>query len=171
VKGVVVTPSSRFHSVLDLACERSAVRYAKGHADAVLRDWGLAEDLAYDALTVVAELASNAVRHAGAEAQPFAPGRRQPHVPRCELTLWITAGRLCIAMYDESPRPPLLRPPSADSENGRGLQLVNGLSNGAWGYQLATPGPGKTVWVQLPATIRVPPEPGLTAAGNRTVTA
>ncbi|MFJ4406797.1 MULTISPECIES: ATP-binding protein [unclassified Streptomyces] len=166
-----MTSSSRLHSVLDLACERSAVRYAKGHADAVLRDWGLPEDLAYDALTVVAELASNAVRHAGAEAKPFAPDCGQPHVPRCELTLWIAADRLCIAMYDESPRPPLLRPPSAESENGRGLQLVNGLSDGAWGYQPAAHRPGKAVWAQLPVTAGVPPEPALTTTGNHAVTA
>lgn len=159
-----MTPGSCFHSVLTLACEPSAVRYARGHAEAVLRDWRLPEGVAYDALTVVAELASNAVRHAGAEAQPFTPDHGQPRALCCQLSLWLANGRLRISMYDESERPPVLRPRSTDAENGRGLQLVAGLSRDAWGYELAVPGHGKTVWAELPSVDQLRPWRGEPAA-------
>jgi anti-sigma regulatory factor (Ser/Thr protein kinase) len=164
-----MTPGSRFHSVLTLACEPSAVRYARGHADAVLRDWCLPEEEAYDALTVVAELASNAVRHAGAEAQPFTPGHGQPRALCCQLSLWLANGRLRISMYDESDQPPVLRPRSTDTENGRGLQLVAGLSRDVWGYQLSAPAHGKTVWAELPVAAATSPARGSATAGSEAV--
>lgn len=53
-------------------------------------------------------------------------------------------------MYDESRRAPVLQPPSDDAENGRGLRLVAGLSDGVWGYAYTTDRPGKLVWASLP---------------------
>ena len=159
----VHVPGSSFHSRLDLACEPSAVRYARGHAQDTLRQWGVPADVLYEAITIVAELASNAVRHAGADAEPFAPAHGQPWVRSCCLALWISEHRLYISMFDESLRVPVLRPVSADSENGRGLRLIAGLSEGAWGFGFTDFRPGKVVWacLRLPVTeLAAVPVPG-----------
>lgn len=165
-----MAPSLRFHSVLDLACEQSAVRWSREHARAVLREWDVRGDAAYDALTIVAELASNAVRHAGLTTRSPSVGCGQPRQPRCELTLWVVNSRLYISMYDESAHRPVLRPLSADSETGRGLHMINGLSNGAWGFHPATRGPGKVVWAALRLEAGVPTTAhaaGRTGTGER----
>ncbi|WP_329138099.1 ATP-binding protein [Streptomyces sp. NBC_01476] len=151
-----MTPNSRYLSRLDLACEQSAVRHARKHAEVVLREWGFPDDIAFDALTIVAELSSNAVRHAGVDTQPFDPSGGQPRVPTCALVLWISGGRLCLSMSDESPEPPVLRPESDDAVTGRGVRLIAGLSEGAWGYQPANDRPGKIVWAWLRLPARRP---------------
>jgi serine/threonine-protein kinase RsbW len=149
-RGVTVAPSFGFHSRLDLACELSTVRYARGHAEDILCGWGVADETAYDALTIVSELTTNAVRHAGADAVPSDPAQGQPRVRWCSLVLWIAAHDLYVAVHDEGLRAPVLRPASDESENGRGLQLVAGLSEGAWGFSFTTDRPGKLVWAKLP---------------------
>jgi anti-sigma regulatory factor (Ser/Thr protein kinase) len=148
-----MTPDPGFYSRLDLACEESAIRYARSHAKDTLTGWGLLDEVIHDALTIVAELSSNAVRHAGGRTQPFGVVPGQPHVPACALLLWRTSSRLYVAMYDESPNPPVLRPASTTAESGRGVQLIDGLSGGVWGFERAAPGGGKTVW----ACLKTPP--------------
>jgi serine/threonine-protein kinase RsbW len=108
-------------SRLDLACEPSAVRYARQHAKDTLQQWGVPSEVSYDALTIVAELATNAVRHAGADAEPFDPAQGQPRVRMCALAMWISNSVLYISMFDEGRQAPVLRPAPDDSENGRGL--------------------------------------------------
>lgn len=137
------------HSRLDLACERPAIRLARLHADDTFRTWGLSKDIAYDARTIVTELTTNAVRHVGDRVKSLAPDGAQPKVAVCTLCLWAGNGRLGISMYDESPEPPVLRPVSTTSENGRGLHMVAGLSEGAWGYRTTNVRPGKLVWASL----------------------
>ncbi|MFF7156962.1 ATP-binding protein [Streptomyces sp. NPDC008139] len=138
---------------LGLACEPSAVRYAREHAMDISMRWELPRDVVSDAALIVDELVANAVRHTGGAAEPFDPAHGQPKVGWCSLTMWISSHQLAIAVYDESRNPPLLRPPSDDSEDGRGLHLVAGLTEGRWGFQLAVDRPGKLVWakLQLPA--------------------
>lgn len=76
-----------YQSRLELACEPSASWYARAHSKAVFSEWGLSGDLAYDALTIVGELVSNATRHAGGDAQPFSEEQGQPKVRLCALAL------------------------------------------------------------------------------------
>ena len=137
------------HSSLDLACEPSAVRYARVHTEDVLRTWGVRSDVADDALLVVAELATNAIRHAGGPTEPFSPEQGQPKVRMCAVLLWLQCSHLYVSVYDQDRRPPVLCNAAADAESGRGLQLVAGLSGGQWGYTLLSPGPGKFVWARL----------------------
>jgi hypothetical protein len=144
-----MAPGSGYHSRLDLACEPSAVRYARGHAEDTLQTWGVTGDLADDALIVVSELATNAVRHTGRNAEPFDPARGRPKVPVCALLLWLDVNGLYVAVYDESRQVPVPRPPSDDLESGRGLQLVAGLSEGAWGFDYPAGKAGKVVWARL----------------------
>jgi serine/threonine-protein kinase RsbW len=153
----VHAPGFSFHSRLDLACEPSAVRYARGHAQDTLRQWGVPADASYEAITIVAELASNAVRHAGADAEPFDSAQGgQPRVRSCSLALWISDHKLYISMFDESLEAPVLRPDSADSESGRGLQLIAGLSEGTWGFDFTDFRPGKRVWACLRLPVAAP---------------
>lgn len=152
-----MAPSFSFQSRLDLACEPSAVRYARQHAQDTLRQWGIPADVLHDAVTIVAELASNAVRHAGADAEPFDSMRRRPQVGLCSLGLRISDHKLYISMFDESQQAPVVRPASADSEDGRGLQLVAGLSAGTWGFSYAPFLSGKHVWACLRLPVPRPP--------------
>ncbi|MFF7195904.1 ATP-binding protein [Streptomyces sp. NPDC008079] len=133
---------------LDLACEPSAPGLARRHAQEVLESWGLPDEVVQDALTVVSELTANAVRHAGEPTEPKSAGRPRSVVRTCPLTLWISTGRLYVAVQDQSDEPPELRPTSLDAESGRGLQIVAGLTEGAWGFERAAP-VGKTVWASL----------------------
>lgn len=142
--------ASGFQSTLDLACESSATRYALAHARDVLRRWGLLRSVVADALVIVDELVTNAVRHAGADfAEPFDPSGGQPKVRMCALFLWVATHELVICVRDQNDQLPVLRDVSLDAENGRGLQLVAGLSEGRWGYAVVAPRPGKVVWARL----------------------
>lgn len=140
---------SFLHSKLDLACEESAVLLARLHAEDMFRVWGLPRDVAYDGRTIVMELTTNAVRHVGNKTRALDPDGRQPQVSVCTLRLWVRNGRLCISMQDESPELPVLRAISETSENGRGLQMIAGLSEGAWGFERTDVHPGKLVWACL----------------------
>ncbi len=142
--------SSFVQSRLDLACEPSAVRYARGHAREVLDKWGLPEVVVDDALTIVSELATNAVRHAGGPAAPFSPEAGQPKVRSCYLSLLGLPDHLYLAFYDEArDRPPVMRHVTPDSESGRGITLVSGLCHGEWGWTPSTDGRGKIVWARM----------------------
>ncbi len=83
-----------------------------------------------DALLVVTELVTNAVRHGG--GKPV-------------LRLWTGAARLRIEVSDASPRLPRRRRSGADG--GWGLPLVERLA-AEWGARRA--GRGKVVWCELP---------------------
>ena len=151
-------PNSGYNSRLELACEPSATRYAVGHAKDVLRRWQVPRDVTGDAVLVVDELITNAVRHAGDAAEPFDPERGRPRVRGCALELSVVDGGLLICVHDESTQLPALRGVSLDAECGRGLQLVAGLSEGNWGH--APSSAGKWVWARLSlgdASRRVPP--------------
>lgn len=141
---------SGYRSRFELACERSATRYAVGHAKDVLRRWQVDRDVTADAVLIVDELITNAVRHAGSAAEPFDPERGRPRVRGCALELSVADGSLLICVHDESTQLPALRGASPDAECGRGLQLVAGLSEGNWGHTLLEFRAGKSVWARLP---------------------
>lgn len=143
-----MAPSDDYQSKLHLACEPSATRYALFHAKDVLPVWGLPRDVVADALVIVDELVTNAVRHAGT---PSAAEQRRPTVrPSCALALQLESSSLVIAVYDQDNRLPVLRPLSYDAEVGRGMQLVAGLTDGQWGYAQFARQLGKVVWARLP---------------------
>lgn len=124
-EAVVVLPA-------DGTSPSAARRYVRGF----LGDRGL-WSLADDALLLVTELVTNAVRYG-------APG----------VTLRLHTGSrgVGVAVEDRGPLLPQLidRQSGAVLEHGRGLLLVASLST-AWGVTLAEPPPGKTVWCELGA--------------------
>jgi anti-sigma regulatory factor (Ser/Thr protein kinase) len=98
-----------------------------------LRHWGMAEltDAAELALT---ELLANVVRHV--------PGRR------CSLLILRRDAGVRVEIGDPDPRPPVVRDPDEWDEGGRGLLLVEAVTD-RWG--VCPSGPGKTVWFECDA--------------------
>ena len=111
---------------------RSA-RLARLLTDAHLRDWGYDSEAARH---VVAELAANAVTHGRVPGRDF---RLAFSVVDHTLRIEVTDTR-----SDELPRQ---QPASADAESGRGLCLVEALSD-RWGVS-EDRFPRKTIWAEL----------------------
>jgi anti-sigma regulatory factor (Ser/Thr protein kinase) len=111
-----------------------------------LARWGL-ETLADDAEVIVGEFVTNAMRHAGATAadgESPAPARADS---RIGLRLFRRSGEVMCAVLDPSDAAPVLKPPTYEAECGRGLQLVDALSD-VWGWSPVV-GHGKAVWAIL----------------------
>ena len=110
-----------------------AAAVARRSAGETLRWWGL-DDVAEAALLVISELVSNAVLHARASG------------PSLELRLRAGSTRLRVEVHDTDARPPQLRRPAGLDEGGRGLLLVEAITD-EWGVY-GTP-TGKAVWAAL----------------------
>ncbi|GHC44679.1 ATP-binding protein [Streptomyces flavofungini] len=110
-------------------------RLARRAAVGQLHAWGVPFEPAQH---IVAELASNAVRHGHVPGRDF------------RLTLRLTAGGVLRVEVTDTcterlPRPP--GPVAPDAESGRGLLLVEALAT-RWGTEVG-PAPGKTVWAEV----------------------
>lgn len=94
-----------------------------------------------DALLLVSELVTNAVRH----------GR-----PSIEITLRITPERLRIEVRDGGEALPVVPrgQPSVDRPTGRGLLIVAATASD-WGIERSPGARGKTVWAELDAAAPV----------------
>lgn len=125
----------------DLAAVGPARRFAR----ATLQRWGFT-DRSDDITLVLSELLTNALR--------YAPPRPGGWPVRFGLVLpWPGSAMLC-AVSDPGLSPPVPGQAGPDSECGRGLHVVEELSDW-WGY--TPPGPqGKVVW----AAFRVDGSPG-----------
>ncbi|MFH8486380.1 ATP-binding protein [Streptomyces longisporoflavus] len=113
---------------------------ARQLAKAQLLGWNIGEDCRDAAALVVSELVTNAIVHTAS------------HRIVCELCT--RPGTLRIAVRDDGYGSGVPRPaqegPDADDEHGRGLLLVEAVSN-AWGVRDEGPGAGLTVWAELRA--------------------
>jgi hypothetical protein len=113
---------------------------ARARTKVVLQEWGLRFDpVADDTLLVVTELVSNAVTASRALA-----------VVR-PVRLWLRSNgtRVLVLVGDESAAPPLRLAPGVDGEHGRGLAVVEQLSD-CWGWYPATSyGLAKVTWAEL----------------------
>jgi anti-sigma regulatory factor (Ser/Thr protein kinase) len=123
-----------------VALARSAPVAARRRAGMVLHDWKVPAAASDNVLLLLCELVTNAVKF-GRPPYGEAPDG-------IGLALWLHDGRVVIEVTDESGTLPFLRDAGPDDENGRGLRLVEALSE-RWGYYL--PGPGrKTVYCVVP---------------------
>ncbi|MEU7643386.1 ATP-binding protein [Streptomyces huasconensis] len=119
----------------ELPREEESVPLARSLVRSSLSAWGL-DYWAGVAELVVSELATNAVKHGA--------GR------------WITVrvtrsrdDRVRVSVTDGSLAMPIVKRPSPDSVSGRGLLLVNEMTNG-WGTDLSRR--AKTVWAEIEVT-------------------
>lgn len=138
---VVRMPSDWWDSPAVAACALSttaqSARAARRFTRDTLQDWGLS-GLADDVEAIVGEFMANAVSHAARAAGP--------HM-QLGLRLLRRSGEVMCAVLDPSDSAPVLRKPSRNDEAGRGLQMVDALSD-VWGWSPVT-GRGKAVWAIL----------------------
>lgn len=103
---------------LELGALPGSVPSARLHARAVLREWRL-DELLDETESVVAEMVANAIQatyDAGLDV-----GVR--------LTLTSDGEGVMVVVWDAVPLPPIPARPDADSEHGRGLLIVQALSD------------------------------------------
>jgi len=140
---VVRMPADWWDSPTVVACPLSRGPQSAGAARRftrnTLRNWGL-WSLADDAETIVGEFVANAVTHATAAAE-----RRSGD--GLGLRLLRRTGEVMCAVLDPSDAAPVLREPGRTDEAGRGLQMVDALSD-VWGWSPVA-GRGKAVWAIL----------------------
>ena len=110
---------------------------AREQARKTLPRWGLGEhaDLAE---LIVSELVTNAVVHGDGQI---------------EVRLSCACGDLWAEVHDDGAGRPVRQRPGSDDERGRGLELIDGLTElygGARGIVEDSNGPGKTVYVAVP---------------------
>lgn len=117
----------------------SAVPCARRHARHVLRQWHLTS-IRETAGLLVTELATNAVNASRAVTQAT------------RVRLWLASGQrlVLILVWDASPQPLVRTEASGEAENGRGLMLVEALSE-QWGWYRDGNTNGKFVWATLQA--------------------
>jgi anti-sigma regulatory factor (Ser/Thr protein kinase) len=134
-QGNDVTGRWPLRSFLELGALPGAVPCARLHTRHLLWEWQLT-GLADSAELVVSEIMTNAIEVSRADARA-APVR-----------LWLLADRtrLLILVWDASPLPPVPVSTSDDTENGRGLLLVETLST-RWNFFAHQQ--GKVVWALL----------------------
>ena len=119
---------------------------------------GISVDTADTAELLVSELVTNAVRFAGG------PTPAQPCSGRVDAGLiWLSVRHfgegLLIEVFDTDANPPVVVDATEDSENGRGLLLVDALS-GQWSY-FFPPWGGKVVYcfIEIPYAAAIPHKP------------
>jgi anti-sigma regulatory factor (Ser/Thr protein kinase) len=91
-------------------------------------------EYAEDAEAVTSELVTNAIEHAGALKFGL------------EVICLAGSGAVAVIVTDPSPDPPVKRDPTADTEHGRGLHIVDALCAN-WGWRPEDP--GKAVYAVL----------------------
>lgn len=129
-------------SFLELRAWPASVCTARRHALAMLNEWSLAA-LSDTVELLVSEIATNAVRASARVA-------RQRGAGQLPMRLWLTSDRrsVLIQVWDADRHQPIPQDLGPDAECGRGLLLVQTLSE-QWGYYApdgpGTPG-GKIVW-------------------------
>jgi len=126
---------------LELGALAGAVPCARLHVRQVLWEWGVLRSLGEGAELLVTELVTNAVKASRAMTQAF------------PVRLWLASdsAQVLILVSDASPEPPVRMDTSDEAENGRGLMLVEAISE-QWGWYFREDNDGKVVW----ATMRLP---------------
>ncbi|MFI9722803.1 ATP-binding protein [Streptomyces sp. NPDC052396] len=119
---------------ISLPASPRSVAAARRFCDRLLAEWGL-DDLAGDALLLLSELVTNAIVHVPEGAGDV------------ELAFSRTPARLIAQVTDAGGSLPRCGQAGMDSENGRGMWLVEQIAE-EWGHHLSPA--GKTVWFTLP---------------------
>lgn len=149
-----------------LPLDSTCAAFARSLFREAAEDVGLPADLAYDGATMASELASNTLHaHANIQFHGF-PDCPVAGAPELWLYLRRVAGgqELVCKFFDSLPGWKLGVPPdpasvTLDSEDGRGLLVVEALSEGRWGHHPSRARlggwkvPGKAVWFAVPVPV------------------
>jgi hypothetical protein len=130
-----------------LGALRTAPRTARGHVRDLLRQWCLSE-LADVAEEVTGELVANAV-NASTDKESGAPLYRDGRLLTVVLCLRTDRSRVRVETWDEAPGVPAPRMAGTWDVSGRGLAMVDALSDHRWGWHPASTVPWKCVWADL----------------------
>jgi anti-sigma regulatory factor (Ser/Thr protein kinase) len=114
-----------------LESSTAAVRQAREVTASTLAHWRCGAQCIDDAVLVVSEMVTNAIRHGGGQVR---------------LRLCWSAGYLRVEVRDASPLLPRLLPTNPAADRGRGLRIVARLAS-RWGSTRVRD--GKIVWVDL----------------------
>lgn len=125
------------HSFLSLAPLSGAASSARLHARQLLWEWSFTE-ISDTAELLVAELVTNAM---------YATQAMERYVP-IRFFLLSDKARVVVSVWDCNPHLPVRRDVSEEAESGRGLVLVDALSD-AWGWQPHQSLGGKIVWCEI----------------------
>lgn len=117
-----------------LAAEVQSAGSARRFVETTLEEWDCADSLEIVKL-LVSELVTNAVLHAGSDA---------------EVVVQLTPTVLHVEVIDDSPVMPVLREPGSSDTSGRGLALVDNFAS-AWGTRPLIH--GKSVWFEVPRSM------------------
>jgi Histidine kinase-like ATPase domain len=124
----------------------TAPRLIRGFASVVLTGWGLADQVDVVEL-LLSELATNVVQASTApDGQPRYD--ESGSLPLLWVRLLSDRARLMIEVWDNLSQAygaPAIRRPGLDEESGRGLEMVEALSED-WGWESVPNWPGKRVW-------------------------
>jgi anti-sigma regulatory factor (Ser/Thr protein kinase) len=123
-------------SFLELAALTTAVPCGRLHTRQVLWEWRLAH-LAQDAELLVSEMLTNAIK---APRPPDGTGL-------VALRLLASQQQLLIEIWDHNPDDPQPRQAGPESESGRGLTVIEALSD-RWGLRRVHPNL-KVIWCEL----------------------
>jgi anti-sigma regulatory factor (Ser/Thr protein kinase) len=126
-------------SYVELGALASAVPCARSRTRQVLWEWGLTE-LSESAELLVTELMTNAVK-----ASQSLPGL-------ASIRLWLVSDkqRIVIFVWDANPQPPVRVDAEETAESGRGLLLVEAISD-RWDWYIPNSWGGKIVWCEVSA--------------------
>ncbi|HEY3477650.1 MAG TPA: ATP-binding protein [Streptomyces sp.] len=126
---------------LELDAHPYRIQQIRRIVSAQLRYWRL-DPLIAAATLGISELLGNVHRHA----------RPDKH---CSVRLSLAADRLTVAVTDHDPRLPQLHPVEPLATGGRGLAMVEAMSD-SWGTDLLPQETGKVVWFVLRTPVPVP---------------
>ncbi|WP_329124260.1 ATP-binding protein [Streptomyces sp. NBC_01465] len=113
--------------------ERQSVPAAREFTREALADWGV-RDRSYDILLCVSELVTNALVHGVPPGRGFL------------LRVLPYEGGVRVEVHDSGDGVPAIPRPDADADGGRGLLLVEALSDK---WDVGERDPGKVVWCEF----------------------
>jgi anti-sigma regulatory factor (Ser/Thr protein kinase) len=130
---------------LPLGALATAVPCARGYTRVILDEWNLAS-LADPAELIVSELVTNSVQ--ATADKDGRPRYGETGLPVVHLRLASDRARVLVEVWDSVPGVPAARRAGPDEEGGRGLALVEAMSE-RWGCTTVPGWSGKVVWAEL----------------------
>jgi len=139
---------------LPLGALPTAVPCARMYTRVVLDEWGMAA-VADAASLVVSELLTNSVQAcSGPDGRPRYDGAVLPVVHlRLSSDGARARARVLVEVWDSVQHAPVARRAGPDEEGGRGIALVQALSD-RWDWATVPGWPGKVVWAVLQALLQ-----------------